>query len=608
MMEQARDRSAAAHEILETGFQRCLKLTADLQPLLKKKVGRNPGLRAFSDTEVSSYLGEFSERLYTQMARTLFDLLLALQPQDCSKGPVNFYFWPGYHSYLIKKRVFIRDGKWNFGVGIFNSAKPDLYRDCSQARWYQYLIGPRNKSAVVPIDIHRQLLRQSATQDSERLSKSFIVTTASLCGAGGKQEILELPPAAAGTQSWGQLLVEMLESQSAGQKSEEEEDPFIKSAKATLQSIWLHTAFCEKEPPWLRPFIEELGNRTDTEAAGRSLRKALEDETAMDWGDRKTNRPIFRSWVNLSLRAWLNPLGVSPDADQAWKEEPDRLAEKTVGSAALLCSVPIRPQFLDFARAWISEVYNTVRNAEMAVFFHNQQLAVQEALMAGPHFAHEIQLIIDQSLTTAQKDFADNRPETVETRRFVLYSIRTLCNLAYSFTNAILSENKNALEENKREFIDPLRTLRGEGKLLVTINCIAREIYKSVKRKNSATVIFPATEEMKTPPEPDQHGVCFLLTAEMLRNYCQPQNRDKRFEAQFRSFLDDDTLIVEMIGSTGANRTPASMTLARIDRFLRILGVGDVHTTWDQQAGEFTFRVTVDLESPHPTPASDFSN
>jgi hypothetical protein len=347
-----------------------------------------------------------------------------------------------------------------------------------------------------------------------------------------------------------------------------------------MQSLWLHAAFCNYEPEWLQGFIEELEAREDTVAASHSLKDALKDDIASDWGDKNKGRPPFCSWVNSTLRAWLDPQMLD---DESATDKSDNLAKQTVGSVALLCSIPMKPRYVAFARSWVGDVYNTVRSAEIAIRFRNQRRAADEAMQAGPYFAHEIQKVVDQALTTAQRDFADNGQKAIETRRFVLYSIRSLCKLAYSCTDAVLSRNENALNEQTREFMKPLQKLRQDGVLLVDLTSIAKEIYNSVRRREGGTVTFPDKGEMQIRPDVKQHGACFLLVAEMLRNYCQSQVAG--FEARFRPQLDADTLTIGLEGPTSA----------RLDVFLRTLSIGKASTFWDKDAGSCKFTVTVNL-------------
>jgi hypothetical protein len=369
---------------------------------------------------------------------------------------------------------------------------------------------------------------------------------------------------------------------------------FSIQAENKLQSLWLHSAFCDFEPPWLSAFIEEL--RTCPEASGlsSSLEEALTDDRATNWGDHSTHRPLFTTWVNLSLSAWLDPRNIAMDVDEQPRRSKRNLASKTVGSAAFLSSMPLRPRYFALAKSWISEVYNAVRNAEIAMLLHNRELRISEANLAGPYFAHEIQTVVDQALATAQRDFANNSEEAVERRRFVLYSIRTLCILAYSFTK-VISVDGRMTEEAEETLLRPLQDLRNDKVLISDVINIAEKIYQSVRSKQGGTITFPETPSSKIFANELQHGACFLLTVELLRNYCQSKASGP--PATFRAWLENDENIlnIELEGSTGAGRNPRSMSLARLDQFLRVLGFGKTTFDWDNKAHTFKATVQVDL-------------
>lgn len=600
-----------AHALLESGFQDCLVLTATLQRDHHEIVGRRLGSK-LTKKEIVDELNRFSKDLYKVMATTLFRLIGVLQPEDCEENkPVNLYFWPGYHCYLADKRIFIRHARRNFGVGFVGSPQADTlvqYADCSQARWYQYLIKRRKGSSIAPIDIHRWLLERSASKGVNGLYDSLTVTTtvsSPTCETNRKH--LHLTQSSRGTEDWGERLTALVQTgvppaeffDAQGKKRTSSEALFLRQATAKLQSLWLHSAFCSSEPPWLHHFIKELASHEDTRPTCISLQEGLADDIASDWSDSRTHRPPFCSWINISLRPWLDPEEGSIFKDEAATDHPPQLAKKTVGSAAFLSSIPLRPGYVAFARSWVSEVYNTVRNVEMSILFHNKELGRREAMMAGPYFAHEIQKIVDEGLATAQREFADDREEAARTRRFVLYSIRTLCNLAYSFTNAMMSQDPEALKNVRDELVNPLEQLRADGVLLYNVTKIAEETYQSISQQTAGRINFPDTGEPQVTATAKQHGACFLLVSELLRNYCQSQPLGS--VAEFRTRLQNDTLIIELEGPTRAQRNAKSMTFARLHVFLHTLGIGEAVTEWDKEAGMFKFTVKVSF-APAITP------
>ncbi len=596
----------AAQDLLEKGLQKCLDLTRALIDNLKRRAADEVGNRLLTNAELQDELTGRSRELYKIMAQTLFELIQKLQPEDCPpEKAINFYFWPGYHSVLIQQRIFIRqyeeDDEWNFGVGICGTPKGklDIYHDSCQARLFQYLIKPRNESDIAPVDIHRFLLNRDLSRDNPHLHRFLVVTNKPLPRGATPDTYVPLSSMEQGTEGWGfQLDTSMWKAMRLatfrGQHSTRIEDQqFRREAQNKLQSLWLHSAFCNLEPGWLPSFIDTLGAHPGSDLLHSSLTRALRDKRASDWGDKSEGRPLFSSWGILSLSPWLDPRDILLGEDGQSFDRARSLSSKTVGSAAFLSSVPLGPVYLAFAKQWVSEVYNAIRNAEMAMLIHNKQRRVDEAFAAGPYFAHEIQTVVDQALPTVQRAFADDREEAVKTRRFVLYSIRTLCALAYSFTNVVMSPSKDAIERERGNLLDPLRKLRARKVLLSDLTTIAEETYESLKIKDGGVVLFPEPQSTEISADEVQYGACFLLIAELLRNYCHSHRSGPT--ASFRTWLDGDILTVELEGSTRAERKPTSMSVARLDRFLRLLGVGYTTSEWNWEQRSFRTAVHVNL-------------
>src|SRR5438067_13768992 len=101
-------RISEAQSHLERGFHECLELTLSLQHDIEQLVRNRVGFQSLSINEIQLHLYDLAPRLYRIMAYTLFRLIPLLQPSDCEGSePINFYFWPGYHSYLGNRRIFI---------------------------------------------------------------------------------------------------------------------------------------------------------------------------------------------------------------------------------------------------------------------------------------------------------------------------------------------------------------------------------------------------------------------------------------------------------------------------------------------------------------------
>lgn len=613
MRDDVNERMVEVQDLLEDGLQRCLGLTRRLMRRLETKATGALAFRLLTNDELSEELTHVARELYKVIAETLFRLIEKLQPEDCADGrAINFYFWPGYHSVLIKQRIFYRHfddvDEWNFGVGICGrpGEKPRIYHDSCQARLYHFLIKHRKKSKIVPLDIHQLALRRVAEDHDDDLPRFIVVTNKPIPAGGTKKNFCQLKSDRS-TESWGQQFASFVWNEkvlgkllNTDPRTTDQGSFFERRSLNKLQSLWFHSAFCNINPSWLPSFLEDLNAHPDGSHAYRSLRDALADKIASDWGDGSEHRPLFSTWAILSLSSWLDPRDILITKETKQDKKPN-LASKTVGSAAFLSSIPLSPLYLAFAKHWVSEVYNAIRNTEMAMLVHNEQNGMKEAFAAGPYFAHEIQTLVDRALPTVQESVADDHEQVVRRRRFVLYSIRTLCTLAYSFTNVVTFPTEFTIKEEADKLLDPLRKLRYKGVLERDLTAIAIETYENLKRRDGGTISFcnpPQSYEISA--NDIQRGACFLLLVELIRNYCGSKRSGPT--ASFRTSLDGDTLVVELKGSTDAQKNPTSMSFARLDLFLRFLRVGTANIEWYPEFKSFTGTVHVNLKTeslPH---------
>jgi hypothetical protein len=410
------------NSLLEEGTQECLALITKLQNQVETSIRDQVASQVLSKEDILRYLQEFSPELYRIIGDTLFRLILLMQPADCEEQEqINFYFWPGYHSYVADKRIFVQEGHWNLGVGICgdsNAEKLEHYRDCSQARWYHYLINPRNKSEVTPGDVHQwlRLQRPRFSEGSHSFINSLTVTTKLIDPDEQKMyqghKVRHLATDPQNTEVWGEQFSEFVNNLgSVEDKSWTFPDrrgatgnrqAHLRDVRSKLTSVWIHAAFCDNKPKWLDDFIQELLSEEETLPVGRALQSALNDSVAVDWGDASRGRPRFNCWSNLSLHAWLAPSRapmLEPTAPSGDSQQRTQ-ASQTVGSAEFLSSVPLHPSYFAIVRQWVSSIYGMVRNAEISILFHNQQIGVHEAVLAGPYWAHELKKLIDQSSST----------------------------------------------------------------------------------------------------------------------------------------------------------------------------------------------------------------
>jgi hypothetical protein len=619
--------------VLEQGFLKCLDHTLRLQREVEISFHDRTAFRSLSKREIVRHLSGLCSRVYEIIGDTLFHLIpLFHTAENEEENQINFYFWPGYHSYVANKRIFIREngngGSWNFGVGICkypHTEELNYYKDCSQARWFHYLIGPRNASKITPGDIHRWLMLQrpriqngqspSQRGNTERhdLVSSLIVTTQP---AGSNEQniftdhqVLNLSKQVRSSESWGELL-----SNAVNNMGIVEDDGWVfpdpgtdvnnqqfrwRAVRSKMQAIWLHAAFCDHEPQWLNGFINELLSEKETQLAGEALKLALKDSVAADWGDARRGLPRFCNWINLSLHPWPAP-GLPPMLDllpRAPGHPQWTLASQTVGSAAFLSSVPLHSSYVAVVRRWVTTVYGMIRSAEISILFHHYQVEVNSAAMlAGPYFAHELKKLIDEGLSTVLREVTDTSSKSINTKRFVLYSLRTLGNLAYGFTNAVLSRDKAAIKKEKEEFLEPLRTLYQNGLLEAALRQVAEQVYESVRQESGGRVAFPEMDPTNLTfgclDEP-QHCSCFLLVVEMIRNYCKYEPND--CTANWETHLGEGSLIIKLEGPSRAQRNPASMTFAWLDVFLHALGIGKAMVNWDKERGSCAYSVEVIL-------------
>jgi hypothetical protein len=606
--------------LLEQKFQECLDLVGGLQEQVKDSLPGESGFQTPWRDYVLNRFREFCPKLYRLIGDTLFQLLQLLQPGDCQREErINFYYWPGYHSYLADRRIFIRKERWNVGVGICgvpDGSDIEYYDDCSQARWYHYLIPPLNRSGITPIDVHRWLRKERprCPTDPHKLISSLTVTTRwpdpDEQGLFQEHRVLPLTADAQGTETWGRQFdgfINLLGGETKpdrelnGGRSERDEEQAQSrgsrvdtvAVQSKLHSVWLHTAFCQSEPPWLKEFIEELLPEQRTRPAAAALRNGLADEVAKDWGDASLDRPRFSSWSYLSLHAWLAP-SLAPifDAPSSVAQTGRKTeASSTVGSAEFLSSVPLRPLYYGYVRPWLSSVYGALRNAEISILLHRQQRDFRTAVLPGPYFAHELKKLIDEGSASLLRDADKTDREAVRTRQFVLYSLCTLSNLAYAFTNAVLSRDLKAIEREKKEFLEPLRALHANGQLLAVLQHVAEQVYESVWHEQCARVVFPKCRGDRHKMLPElQHRSCFLLVAEMIRSYCE---YEKDCEAVWNATVENDSLVISLTGPTRAQRNPASMTDARLHVFLKALDIGEASVAWHRERKECVYTVKV---------------
>jgi hypothetical protein len=300
----------------------------------------------------------------------------------------------------------------------------------------------------------------------------------------------------------------------------------------------------------------------------------------------------------LALSAYEPP----PETDESRKRA---VLSQTLGSAELLCSVSLRPRYFSIVRPWISEIYALVRNAEISILLQNHKLEARKADLAGPFWAHELRKLSDEGLSAAQRDAADVSPKAVSSRRFVLHSVRMLSSLAYDFIGPVFEGEQN-IKTQKKEVLLPLESLREDGTLLGALQYVAEETYKNISYGRGARVVFMPKCLPGWNPESlnfTEYRSCFLLVSEMVRSYCE--NEDDKCVATWEALLEGTVLTVRLIGRTRAQRNPSSMTLARLNVFLRALRLGEAYVDWNKEQGICAYKVVVNLSEPDESPTGE---
>jgi len=590
------------------------------------------GLNGLTDDQIRDSLQELCPNIYQVIAKTLFKVLPTLQGEDCPKGTaVNFYFWPGYHSYLANRRIFVRDGSWNFGIGISgdpSTHQQELYSDCSQARWYHYLIwNPRRRtgsytfSEPMPGHVHQWLRFQNqpsllTNKPHGKPLRTFInsltATTAEIDNSEQSMfrgnEVLKLTHSAGITKMWGSQYAKFLNELGLDKKwsfpdrwgKETHDEAPLRNLRCAMHSVWLHAIFCGWKPTWLDGFIRELKENAVTQPAAVSIEQGLADPVATDWGDAGKGRPCSMTWSYVSLHSSLAPSISDLYAGIPQHDETRRRlqASQSLGSAELLCSIPLRPRYLASVRSWISEVYGLIRNAEFSVLLQNHKLQSRRLELSGPFWAHELMKLSDEGLATVLREVDDNRPSATDNRRFVLHSMRMLGTLAYAFTGPLFGGPKGVTAQ-RDEFMKPVLDLYTRGILVDALREVAQQTYKHVCAGTGARVAFGKAQRNPTGRlrlRNEEQRSCFLLVAEMIRNYCE--NEVEACVGKWEAAVEDGTLHVRLYGQTHSQRNPVSISLSRLNLFLRALSIGRADVEWQKEQSICIYDVAVNLTQP----------
>ena len=286
---------AYAHQVLDKGLQKILTLCDEMQNDLEIEFAGKLELMGLQREQLAGVIAPVTCRLYREMAETMFEVLRILQPEDFANGPVNLYFWPGYHSYLTNRRIFCRlDGADFLGVGVFGDQKGQLhlYHDSCQARWYRFAVTPFIPSFSPASAYHWfEWQRPRVTDTPHDLIASLNITidpNVQRPDGFPEHQIAILSNGPSSSLDWGEEVAKLLnglghrknvEWQFPDRLDLEGSDGFnptrdaeLRALRLYLLSLWLHAAFRTTPPEWWDKLIDELERQQLSGIVNRSRR------------------------------------------------------------------------------------------------------------------------------------------------------------------------------------------------------------------------------------------------------------------------------------------------------------------------------------------------
>jgi hypothetical protein len=587
--------------ILDHGYQRALTLCEKMQDEVEQNLPSRLELYDIEQEEIEAILEPWYRQLYEEMAETMLKVLRVLQPEHFEpERAVNFYFWPGYHSHLINRRVFYRPSpriesalpSQDFGVGLCGDPiglpeNLEKYNDSCQARWYHRAALPPVQKDFYPASPYHWFLNQQPgiSKRPHDLVASVTCTTISSVGQADdfpEHRVLVLPEGHVSSRDWGLMLADGLNSlplvQNPGLKFpdridrasvlgfDQNEEIRLRTVRCWLLSLWMHSAFRLDPPDWWDDLISELKKQQLTTVLDE-VSRTRDDPVARDWGDASRRRPKFGTWTTI----WLHPLVAPPPTPLLGpRESIDRETEispayrRTIGWATILCSVPLGLPFISVVRQWIRSVYGMLRNAEVAGLLRNRESLNRAAQMARV-LPHDLRRLIQESVGTMLVDIEDSSPDAIAYRRYVLMTLQAFSKLAYGISSVASDRTK---AKNSRDEIKNALLSMGD-RLVDGVHRVVTDIQHFEIPNNSARVEVSEPEGNQVIP-PESYAAYLLLVGEMVRNYCE--HSPKGSAAKLSVTRSDDRLEITMEGKAG-NR-PTSETYALLDNVLDMLRLG----------------------------------
>ncbi|HEU4837762.1 MAG TPA: hypothetical protein VFS90_25245 [Pyrinomonadaceae bacterium] len=533
--------------VLDEGFRVCLDTASTMHEQLRSTNNPNSE-KLYSDVqELRKFVAPWVNKLYETMARTLFEVLAIMQPEDFESGDVNFYFLPGYHSCLTDRRLFYRSTTLqNVGIGLSGNPRKaprsvETYHDCCQAQWYTFATTPPEERDFRPGSPYFWYAYQQPTCSE---NTSDLIASFTFSRVAQDLDIENLPEHktvlldVTGSDKWGDQVAELLNGitykkhpewvfpdrydRRKDSRYDAKRERELRRARCLLISLWMHSVFENARPQWWQILMDELQKQSLTSVTA-SLLAADADPVASNWGDEGSNRAQFTTWTTVSMHRLAAPPPVPlvearESTDNAFLDSDTYL--QTVGWATMLSSVPLRLPFISVVRPWIRMIYGMLRSAEVHVLLKDR-LPLHQAEQAVRIMSHDMYKLIEESVKTLITEVEATEKEKVDYRRFVLHLLKAQGELAYAFCNAATDPVKAAAL--RYEILNSLQVMG--DKLITCLHQVATEVQEFRMEDNNSRFVpvLPKEDWLEDMPF-ETHVSCLFLVGEIIRNHCQHGN------------------------------------------------------------------------------------
>lgn len=594
--------------ILDASFQRCYNMCEKMPKKLGHHIYVSRELHEIRPDTIREWLEPIANEVYRDMARTLFQVLPLLQPQDFEqRRDVNFYFWPAYHMVLVNRRLFYAVDELGeklklMGCGLWGDPRSSRgleewqeYNDCCHARWFNYATRrPKRMEEFLPGSVYLWFNTQMpcASANPYDLIRSFTIL------APDSGHDLDDEPSApvlrldSASEHWGHELKEALNGKVGRYRRNPghvfpnrpdkpaAEESSLSEVRCRLLALFMHSAFRGDAPVWLNDLYAALDNAGLQRVLDRE--GTSKDPIAQDWGDMSKNRELFRCWSTITLQPMLNavPESSSFSTGAVPGHLDGMLTNQSIGSSYMFSSVPLRKEYLAVVRDYVRKVYAMMRNFEQAINTQNLLYRARRTLVSQSAVLlhHEFNAMLKDRYQTVEIDIAKCDPAVVTLRRDAWRSIVAHVSLLNSWSQAFLHREPRAKSELQRRFLYPLLALHERDALERGLMQVAGDVYANNDRYAGATVSFPlASAGAPIHLEPDEYNRCFLLVSEVVRNFCKHEER--LVEACWWMEIKSNILHIRMEYPTLLQERPRSNTFDCLDTLLRDLELGTATVT-----------------------------